>query len=367
MSAQDGVRYGEDVKKEMEAVVLKAPRELEVKQVSTPAPGLGEVLVKVESTTICGTDIEIIKGTHVPRWPPQFPAILGHEWAGRIVAMGPHTEGFGLEMGDHVAGTSHAGCGACRMCLTGRYNLCYNYGKTVTGHRQYGHITQGSYAEYVVNNIRALHKMPAGMSFAVGSAVDPAACGLWTAKRAGINPGDTVVVLGSGPIGVFAFESARAMGAGRVIVVGGGRRLEILAGQGAETVNYREGGVPEKIAQMTGGMKAQVVLETAGTTDSFKWTVDCGGKGARIAITGIPDNIPDLAWKRVVLEEMNVAGVRANPNCGDEVIAMVQGGRMQVEPYITHRFPLRRYQEAYDTFVARKDGALLVNLTPGAA
>lgn len=366
MSTENGVRYGEDVKKDMEAVLLNAPGELEVGKVPTPVPGLGEVLVKVECTTICGTDIEIIKGTHVPRWPPRFPAILGHEWSGRIVAMGPHTEGFGFEMGDHVAGTSHAGCGACRMCLTGRYNLCYNYGKTITGHRQYGHVTQGSYAEYVVNNIRALHKMPEGMSFELGSAVDPAACGLWTAKRGRINAGDTVVVLGSGPIGVFAFESARALGAGRVIVVGGGQRLEILGEQGAETVNYREGGVPERIKEMTEGRMAQVVLETAGTTDSFKWTVDCGGKGARIAITGIPENIPDLAWKRIVLEEMDVSGVRANPNCGDEVIALIHAGRLRVEPYITHRFPLRDYREAHDAFVARKDGALLVNLTPGA-
>jgi len=366
MASENGVRYGEKVKKKMEAVILTAPGKLEVGEVETPVPGLGEVLVRVESTTICGTDIEIIRGTHVPRWPPRFPAILGHEWAGRIVAMGPHTGGFGLEMGDHVAGTSHAGCGACRMCLTGRYNLCLNYGAAITGHRQYGHITQGSYAEYVVNNIRALHRMPKGMPFDVGSCVDPAGCGLWTAKRAGIHPGDTVVVLGSGPIGAFAFESARALGAGRLIVVGGGKRLEILAEQGAETVSYREGRVPEKIAEMTGGRRAQVVLETAGTTDSFKWSVDCAGKGARVAITGIPENIPDLAWKRVVLEEMDVYGVRANPNCGDEVIALIQAGRIRVEPYITHRFPLRKYQEAYDVFVARKDGALLVNLTPGA-
>ncbi|MBI2132614.1 MAG: hypothetical protein HYT99_07360, partial [Candidatus Tectomicrobia bacterium] len=90
------------------------------------------------------------------------------------------------------------------------------------------------------------------------------------------------------------------------------------------------------------------------------------GKGARIAITGIPENIPDLAWKRVVLEEMDIFGVRANPNCGDEVVALIQAGRIRVAPYITHRFPLRRYREAFDAFVARKDGALLVNLTLGA-
>lgn len=366
MATANGVRYGADVRKKMEAVILTAPMKFEIGEVETPVPGHGEVLVQVESTTICGTDIEIIKGTHVPRWPPRFPAILGHEWAGKIVAMGPGTEGFGLEMGDHVAGTSHAGCGACRMCLTGRYNLCLNYGKAVTGHRQYGHITQGSYAEYVVNNLRALHKMPQEMPFDVGSCVDPAACGLWTAKRAGVRPGDTVVVLGSGPIGVFAFESARALGAGRVIVVGGGKRLDTIAAQGAETVNYREGGVPERIKALTGGRLANVVLETAGTSDSFRWTVDCGGKGARIAITGIPENIPDLAWKRVVLEEMDIFGVRANPNCGDEVVALIQAGRIRVAPYITHRFPLRQYREAFDAFVARKDGALLVNLTPGA-
>jgi threonine dehydrogenase-like Zn-dependent dehydrogenase len=365
MASNDGVRYGEAVKDNMEAVVMTAPETLEIKQVPVPEPLLGEVLVKVESTMICGTDIEIIKGTHVPRWPPQFPAILGHEWAGRIVGMGPHTEGFGLELGDHVAGTSHAGCGACRMCHIGRYNLCYNYGNTITGHRQYGHTSQGSYAEYVTNNIRALHKMPKEMPFDLGSAVDPAACGLWTAKRAGINAGDTVIVLGSGPIGVFDYESARALGAGRVIVVGGGRRLEIIAEQGAETVSYREGKVVETIKEMTGGLMGNVVLETAGQKASFQWAIDCAGKGSRVALTGIPEEIPDIAWKRVVLEEMDIFGVRANPNCGDEVIRLIQGGQIRIEPYITHRFPLKQYQEAHDIFVARQDGALLMNLSPG--
>ena len=108
--------------------------------------------------------------------------------------------------------------------------------------------------------------------------------------------------------------------------MGGGRRLEILGEQGAEVVSYREGGVPERIDEMTGGRKANVVLETAGATDSFKWSVDCGGKGACVAITGIPDNIPDLAWKRVVLEEMDVFGVRANPNCGDEILSLIDAG-----------------------------------------
>ncbi len=85
-----------------------------------------------------------------------------------------------------------------------------------------------------------------------------------------------------------------------------------------------------------------------------------------MAFTGIPEEIPEVAWKRIVLEEMDLYGVRANPNCGDEVIALIHAGRIRVEPYITHRFPLRRYKEAHEAFVTRKDGALLVNLTPGA-
>ena len=209
MSSAFDVRYGEEVGDKMEAVVMTASERLEIQSVPVPKPDIGEVLVKVECTTICGTDIEIIKGGQLPNWTPKLPAILGHEWAGRIVAMGPMTEGFRLDMGDAVAGTSHAGCGACRMCLIGRYNLCYNYGKIVTGHRQYGHMTQGSYAEYVTNNIRALHKMPEGMSIEYGSAVDPAACGLWTVKRAGINPGDTVVILVRDPLVFLHMNQSR--------------------------------------------------------------------------------------------------------------------------------------------------------------
>ncbi|MFQ5894780.1 MAG: zinc-binding dehydrogenase [Nitrospinota bacterium] len=356
----------EPIKATMEAVVLTGPGEFHIDEVPTPRPGGGEVLCRVESTTICGTDIHIIQGAHRPRWPPRYPAILGHEWAGRIVALGDGAGGYGFEVGDCVAGTSHSGCGVCRQCLTGRYNLCENYGRADLAHRQYGHITQGSYAEYMVNTLKSIHKVPTEMPFDVASNVDPAACGLHSVKRAGIAPGDTVVVLGPGPIGAFAFECARALGAGRVLVVGSGKRLERLAAQGAETVDYKCEDAVRAVRERTGGRGAQVVVDTAGTPDSLAWAVEMAARGGRVAYTGIPDRPPQLAYKRIVLDELDIVGVRANPNAGPEVVPLIHCGRIRVAPYITHRFPLREYREAFETYVERRDGAILINLTPGA-
>lgn len=350
---------------EMEAVRLYGVEDFRVERIPTPAPGFREVLCRVEAVTICGTDIAIIQGRH-KQWAKHLPMTLGHEWAGRVVALGPGAEGFGFQAGDPVCGTSHSGCGYCRMCLIGRYNLCVHYGRPELGHRQYGHVTDGAYAEYMVNTLKSIHRIPDGMPFEVAANVDPAAIGLHSVKRTGIRPGETAVVLGPGPVGFFAFQCALALGAGRVIMVGSGDRLKKAAEMGAETVNHREADPVRAVREMTGGWGAEVVVDCAATKDSLVQAVEMTCKGGRVAYTGIPGEAPVLNYRKIVLEEMDVYGVRANPNAAVEVIPLFQRGAIRAEPLITHRFPLREYKEAYDTFVERRDGAILVSLRPGA-
>src|SRR5512133_1380459 len=168
---------------EMTALVLNAPKEFEVKKIPTPPLGSNEVICRVDAIAICGTDVEIIEGTYAGRWPRSFPYTQGHEWAGTVVEASPLAIEFGYKIGDRVAGTSHSGCGYCQMCVTGRYNLCENYGNEKLGHRQYGHYSQGAFAQYMATTIRSIFKIPDSMSVEEAALVDTASIALHSVKR----------------------------------------------------------------------------------------------------------------------------------------------------------------------------------------
>src|SRR5919204_169990 len=140
----------------MRAVVLTGPNRHEIRDdVPLPRPGQLEVLCKVDSVAICGTDLHIYEGRFPGRWPKSYPFIPGHEWSGTVVEVGAGAAELGWQVGQRVAGTSHAGCGYCRMCRIGRYNLCDNYGREPL-HHQYGHYSQGADAQYVVHSIKSV-------------------------------------------------------------------------------------------------------------------------------------------------------------------------------------------------------------------
>ena len=244
----------------MKALVLTAPNDFSVVEVENPRPGHQEVLCRVRAITICGTDAHLLRGDYTGFWPPSYPFIPGHEWAGEVVELGEGAGSLGFAIGDRVAGTSHDACGYCKKCVEGRYNLCENYGNTDV-HRQYGHNWQGAFAEFVVHGVKSVFHLPDGLSFHEGALLDPASIALHTAERGNISSGDTVVVLGPGPLGLLASDAARALGAGRLIVVGRGQRLEKAAELGHETVDYTEVEPVEAIRAMTDGVGSDVALD----------------------------------------------------------------------------------------------------------
>ena len=253
----------------MEALVVLEPSVLEIHQIPVPVPGPNEVLARVRSVSICGTDAHLIHGDYPGFWPPAFPFTPGHEWAGEIVALGAGAGKYGWSIGDRVAGTSHNACGACQKCVEGRYNLCENYGKEGL-HKQYGHSFQGVDATYAVHNVKCIFRLPDSVSFDEGAVVDPASIALHVARRGNIQPGDTVVVTGAGAVGLLAGDSALVCGAARVIVAGRGYRLDKAAQMGFETVDTTAGDPVAAVRAMTGGLGADVVLECAGV-DVARW------------------------------------------------------------------------------------------------
>ncbi len=208
----------------MQALVLRAARTFAVEDVPTPtALEADEVLCQVDTTFICGTDPHIINGDFPGFWPPAFPFIPGHEWSATVVDGGPRALALGWTPGQRVCAISHCGCGFCANCLAGRYNLCLNYGHPERGHRQYGHITAGAYAEYVRASVKSLVRVPDGFDLELAACVDPLSIALYTVKRSRLQAGDDLLVMGTGPQGLMAILCAKAMGAGRIIAVGSGR------------------------------------------------------------------------------------------------------------------------------------------------
>lgn len=347
----------------MEALVVREPNVLEIQQLPVPQPGPNEVLARVRSVSICGTDAHLIHGDYPNFWPPAFPFTPGHEWAGEIVALGQDAEKFGWQVGDRVAGTSHNACGVCQKCVEGRYNLCENYGK-VGLHKQYGHSWQGVDATYAVHNVKSIFRLPDSVSFDEGAVVDPASISLHVARRGGIQAGDTVVVTGAGAIGLLAGDCALVCGAARVVVVGRGYRLEKAAKMGFETVDSTAVDPVAAIREATGGLGADVVLECAGVPTTLQWAMAMLRRGGRCAMVGIPTESVQLAVQSLVLDELELVGSRASAGEMRRVIPFVADGRVRVGELITHHFSLSQYQAALDTFNDRSSGAIKILVHP---
>ena len=347
----------------MDALVVHEPDRFSVEDVPRPSPGQNEVLCKVYAVALCGTDPHIIAGDYPGFWPKSFPFIPGHEWSGEVVEVGPGADAFGWAVGTRVAGTSHAGCGFCRNCVAGRYNVCESYGDERV-HRQYGHYTQGSYAHYVVHSIKSVFPIPDSIGWDEGAMLDPTAIALHTVKRGGHLPGDTVVVVGPGVMGLLVAECAGVLGAGRVLVVGRGERLARAASRGYETVDFTREDPVARVLELTQGQGAEVALECSGDPTAVGRCAAMLRRGGRVAVVGIPLEDGRVPMQTIVLDELDVVGVRAAAGEMPEAVALVSAGKLHPGELITHRFALRDFADAYATFTERREGALKVIVYP---
>lgn len=347
---------------EMRAVVIHAPGEFTVETVPVPKPGRGEVLVEVKSVAICGSDPGIFNGKVLQNgWPPYYPFTAGHEFAAQVVEVG---ESVGsLKAGDRVAGEAHCGCGICENCKKGFYNLCLNYGRA--GHHHYGHNTPGCYAQYQVYDQKALTLLPDNVTYDQGAMVDTTGIAYNALRLTGVEPGGWTVVIGPGPMGIAAMLLASAMGS-RTVVIGRGRRLALAGELGADVLVDFEA-VEDPVAEVrriTGG-GAHQVIEAAGNATAYYESIQMARKGGHVALISIPaQDGQQAALKSLIMNQITLHGVRANPNCSKTVLDMMSQGILPVEKMITHRFPLEQIHEAFDTFTSRKDGAVKVVIHP---
>lgn len=349
----------------MKAVVLTEPGKFEVQQIPVPVPADDEVLCKIMAVSICGSDPEIFRGDLAGSWPPAYPFVAGHEWAGIVVSAGKNVTEY--RPGDRVAGEAHCGCGKCENCMKGRYTLCLNYGNKPAGHRHYGFIDNGAYAQYQVYKPKALTPLPDSLTFAEGSMNDTVGVALHGVELTGVTPGGTAVVIGPGPIGLAAMRLAKAMGVARVIVVGRGDRLTFAKNVGAdEVVDFSKEDPVSAVRKLTNEVGADEIFECSGAPGTVVQAIKMARRGGKVSMIGVAKDsvIEQVPSKYIAYNEIMVVGSKANPNVSKRVLQLMASGQVPVKDLISHRFEIDNMANALDVFVGRKENVVKVVICP---
>ena len=337
----------------MKAAVLRGWNDLVVEEVPTPKPDADEVLVRVRACGICGTDLKLVQGGFEGRWPPSLPFIIGHEWSGEVVAIGPGAEDSGLSIGDRVVAENHAGCGRCRMCRSGRYNLCELVGSP--GYKLYGHTAPGALAEYAVRPTRVVHRIPPNISFLAGALVNQGSLTVHAMRRVGFQAGSTAGVFGPGLLGLLTAAVAKASGAAKVIMVGRGSRLETATQMGCdEVIDYEATDPVEGLRRLTGGRGVDCAFDCSGNPRVLPQAMDAVRRGGKVAVLGLAASQRcEISPDRLVLDEIDLLGIRSSPNAYPAMIELLASGAVDVEPLLSHVYDLDHTSDAFAALKGR--------------
>ena len=351
----------------MLATVFHGKDKISVEEVEKPRPGPGEAVIRVTLTTICGTDLHILRG----EYPVKPGLIIGHEPVGVIDELGAGVTGY--QVGDRVLVGAITPCGQCNACLSGHLAQCgHGEGYEALGGWRFGNKINGAQAEYLLvpHAMANMAKIPKELGDEqVVLLADIASTGLSGAESAKIKIGDSVVVFAQGPIGLCATAGAKLMGAALVIGVDGdSNRLHMARQMGADiALDYRELDVVAEVKKLT-GQGADVVIEALGTQQTFESALRSLRPGGTLSSLGVYSGkleIPYDAFAAGIGDHRIVTTLCPG---GKErmrrLMQLVRFDRLDLTPLLTHTFPLRDIVQGYELFGARREGVLKVAIKP---
>ncbi|UCH74345.1 MAG: zinc-binding dehydrogenase [Rhodospirillales bacterium] len=354
----------------MRAWVLGDPHELVFTEKPVPAPGHAEVLVRIDAIAVCATDLEVI--AHGPPalieggLPFNKNFIPGHEYMGTIVRLGPDVDEFAI--GERVAVEIHAGCGRCKRCRAGMYTACHNYGMNYgdrdKGHRANGYTTDGGFAEYAVNNVNTLVRVPDGVDDAEATLIVTAGTAVYGLDvLGGLIAGESLVVTGGGPIGLMAINVAKALGAAPIVLSDiEDNRLEIGRRLGADiALNPRAVNVVERVREISGGPGCDYVMECSGAPSALSDAMSMVSRGGRVCLAAFASQPVTFDAARLVMENIYLFGIRGEGRSAVRRAAALLGqGRIAPSLLHTHTFPLDEVPTAIRYAREKIDGAIKV-------
>ena len=338
----------------MKAIRYYGPKDMRLAEIDEPKVGADDVLIRVRAAGLCGTDLEVYDGTmfYFTSGMTYTPITTGHEWAGEVAELGSNVVEF--ELGDRVTGECSVGCLKCATCTRGWYSQCPERTETGLLNRE------GGFAEYIAFPKYFLHKCNR-MAFDEAAFIEPTGVALYATKLARICPEDYVAVMGPGPIGLFAVQTAKAYGARKVILVGTREaRLDVGRGLGADvTVNIREDNLVEKVREATNGQMIDVIIEAVGKPAVWDDIASILAPRARIAMTGLfAGQTCAVDFDPLVINNISILGSLGSPNCWAEAIDLHERGAVTASPLITHRLPLTEFVNGIEIMRNRTDNAI---------
>ena len=347
-----------DLPDTMTAAVLHTPGDIRVEEVAVTRPGHGQVLVKVAACGVCGSDVPrmLRNGGHV------MPIVCGHEFSGHVVELGPDVEG--IETGTLVSVPPLIPCRVCAHCVRGDFGLCESYD-------YFGSRSDGAYAEYVVVPVGNLLAMPEGLDPRAAAMLDPAAIALHALWKTGLRTGHRVLVVGAGPIGLFAIQWARLAGAAEIVSLDLSEEKAAMAREAGATAAVQSADAARELA----GAGFDVVLESAGNAAAADLAAGLVGAKGHAVFVGIPHAPVELAketWNRFMRLEVTLHGAWNSfsaPFPGDEwrtAAAKMATGELRWEFMITHELPLSALPDMMRTLGDRSTFTSKVLFIPSA-
>ncbi len=338
----------------MKSLILKSPGQLELSEREIPGISSSEVLLKVKAAAICHTDFVVMNGQHT--WAT-YPCILGHEFSGIVEEAGGSVAN--VKKGDRVTAISYIYCGYCSACRKGMHNAC-------TSVRGIPFHMEGAFQEMMAVPSLMLYKFSDRLSFEEASITECAANGYSAVDRACIEQGDKVVIIGPGPVGLFALQFAALKQPEALIMLGTRQeRLKMASSLGAtHVVNVREEDPYKKVMDITNGYGADAVIFCGGGPDAWQLAESMLASYGRVIMEALPDRA-DEKWPVTVFKftekSIGFLGVSGyNGSQFEKALSLMENGKVSVSPLITHTFPLEEYKQAFETSEKRISGAIKV-------
>jgi L-iditol 2-dehydrogenase len=343
----------------MKALVLHGVRDLRVEDRPTPDPGPGQVLVRIRSVGVCGSDVHYYTHGRIGDQVVRSPMVPGHEASGEVAALGPGVEG--LAAGARVAIEPALSCGRCEFCRTGRPNICPQVVFRSTPPND------GLMSEFAALSAEQCVPIPAALSFDEGAMLEPLQVAVHAANLAGVVPGETAAVIGCGAIGLGCLAMARAAGAGRILATDRlDYRLAMARELGAdETVNVGRADPVRTVKDLTGGRGADLVFECTNKAAGAPQAYDVAAIAGRVVLVGIPqEDTITLDAHEYRRKELRVQYVRRSRQAARQALVLLGAGRIRVKPWVTHTFALKDAAKAFEMVDKYADGVLKAVVHP---
>ena len=335
-------------------VKSQAERGIWMQDVAEPAVGHNDVLINVRRTAICGTDIHIYQWDEWAQKTIPVPMVVGHEFSGRIVAVGSEVRGF--KEGDRVSAEGHITCGVCRNCRAGRRHLCINT-------RGIGVNRPGAFAELIAVPAFNVFKLPDAITDDMASILDPLGNATHTALSFDL-VGEDVLITGAGPIGIMAVAIARYAGARHIVITDiNDYRLGLARQMGAtKAINVKSESLDDTMQELGMEEGFDVGMEMSGNASAFNDMLRTMHHGGRVAILGIPPSGTTIDWNQVIFKGLVLKGIygREMFETWYKMSSMLQSG-LDVAPIITHHYPAEDYQPAFELMASGQSGKVILN------